>query len=425
VIQSGQGTTSISVLAGNTSGNITVTADNNCGSSPEATFTVTINPLPIVSSTASPSDTVCSGSSVTLNGSGAVSYDWSGGIFDATPFAISTTTTYTVIGTDANGCLDTNTQTIAVNPLPTVTAASTATVVCSGDSITLTGSGASAYTWTGSVTDNVPFIPSLTQTYTVTGTDTNGCTNTDEITVTVNANPTVAANATATSVCEGSSVTLSGSGATTYTWTGSVMDSVAFTPAATDTYTVTGTDANGCMNTDVITVTVNPLPTVSGSSSASTVCLDDAAATLTGSPVGGTWSGPGVTGSSFNPMSAGLGAQTVSYTFTDANGCEATGTTTVTVNACTGVTETALTNNVTVYPNPNSGEFTISVHATMGDLNIEILDMQGRVVYAAQENNVQAGFTSRVSLSGMANGIYMVRLTSAATQQMIKVAVQE
>src|SRR5205814_2289561 len=118
------------------------------------------------------------------------------------------------------------------------------------------------YTWDNGVTDAVPFNATATTTYMVTGTDVNGCMNTATTTVTVNPLPTVVANSTATAVCTGSNVTLTGSGATSYTWDNSVTDGVPFAPGSTTMYTVTGTDANGCMNTDMITVTVNPLPVV-------------------------------------------------------------------------------------------------------------------------------------------------------------------
>lgn len=78
-----------------------------------------------------------------------------------------------------------------------------------------------------------------------------------QVTATVNPNPTVTANATQTSICQGDMVTLTGSGAQSYSWDNSVVDGVPFSPASTLTYTVTGTDVNNCMNTDQITITVN------------------------------------------------------------------------------------------------------------------------------------------------------------------------
>ncbi|HIP37039.1 MAG TPA: T9SS type B sorting domain-containing protein, partial [Crocinitomix sp.] len=86
----------------------------------------------------------------------------------------------------------------------------------------------------------------------------------------------VTANATTTTLCAGQSVTLTGSGATTYTWDNGVTNGVAFTPATTATYTVTGTDANGCTNTDQVTVTVNPLPVIDSVNVTDVLCAGDA-----------------------------------------------------------------------------------------------------------------------------------------------------
>ncbi|MDQ3110973.1 MAG: choice-of-anchor J domain-containing protein [Bacteroidota bacterium] len=387
-------------------------------------ITITVNTLPTVVANAS-APAVCDGSPVTLFGSGAASYTWDNSVMDNVAFTPVATNTYMVTGIDANGCQDMDMITITVNTLPTVVANATATLVCEGDSVTLTGSGASTYSWDNSVTDNVAFAAMATTTYMVTGTDANGCQNTDNIIVTVNAAPVVTGTATPnSSVCAGSQVTLTGSGATSYTWTGSVTDGVPFTPASTASYTVTGTDANGCTDSDEVTVTVNPLPTIALSAASSTVCLNDGAVALTGSPAGGTYSGLGVTGSSFTPMTAGLGAQTVSYIYTDANGCEATGTTIITVNACVGVAEMTFANSINVYPNPNNGAFTVSVNSTVENLTIEVLDMQGRVVYTSSVNDVTAGYSAQVALEGVTNGMYMVRLTGNGAQQVIKISVQ-
>ena len=156
---------------------------------------------------------------------------------------------------------------MTVNALPTVGAGADVTV-CAGTPVTLSGSGASTYTWNNGITDATAFTPTATTTYTVTGTDANGCVNTDQVTVTVNALPTVGAGADVT-VCTGTPVTLSGSGASTYSWNNGITDATAFTPTATTTYTVTGTDANGCVNMDSVVVTVNAMPdttvTVTGS----------------------------------------------------------------------------------------------------------------------------------------------------------------
>lgn len=230
----------------------------------------TINALPTVSAA---SITICAGSTATITPSGASTYTISGGSFTVSP---SSTTSYSITGTSAVGCVSSNTAvtTVSVNALPPVTANATNSVICIGGTTTLNGGGATSYTWTSGVTNNVSFSPTATAAYTVTGTDANGCKNTASKTVTVNALPSVTANATNSVICRGASVTLNGGGASTYTWTSGITNNVAFTPTSTATYTVTGTNANGCVNSAVKTITVNALPVVSVNSGA--ICTGNA-----------------------------------------------------------------------------------------------------------------------------------------------------
>jgi hypothetical protein len=377
---------------------------------------VTVNSLPNVVANAT-STTVCNGSPVTLSGSGATSYSWTSSVTDNVAFTPIATNSYTVTGTDGNGCSNTASVTVTVNSLPTVVANSTATSVCNGTPVTLSGSGATSYSWTSSVMDNVAFTPAATDTYTVTGTDANGCSNTDMITVTVNALPTVVANATATSVCDGTPVTLSGSGATSYSWTSSVMDNVAFTPTATDTYTVTGTDANGCSNTDMVTVTVNALPTVTVALGQDTACTSAGSITLNGeSPAGGTWSGAGVSGNTFDPVAAGMGSIMIMYNYTDANGCSGMANDSIWVDICLTASNIDANSEVNVFPNPTSGAFTLTAAAGS---TVEIMNELGQVVnaFTATSNS------SEVNMSTMSEGIYFVRVTNGdvvTTQRVVK-----
>ena len=270
-IASGANTNSITVnySTSATSGTITVQGINGCGNgvvSPN--FLITVNTLPVVIAN-STANTVCVGTSVTLTGSGASSYTWTGGVMNGVGFNPTSTITYSVTGTDGNNCSNTASTTVNVNNLPIVTANSTANTVCAGTSVTLTGTGASSYTWTGGVTNGVGFIPVSTITYSVIGTDGNNCSNTASTTVNVNNLPIVTANSTANTVCAGTSVTLTGGGATSYTWTGGVMNGVGFNPTSTITYSVTGTDGNNCSGTTTKTINVNPLPAPAGAISGS------------------------------------------------------------------------------------------------------------------------------------------------------------
>lgn len=238
---------------------ITVTPSiGGCSGAP-VTFTITVNPLPAVG--AGTAQTVCAGTQVTLNGSGASTYTWNNSVTNGIAFAPTATATYTVTGTDANNCQNTAQVVVTVNPLPAVDAGADQ-VICVGPAVTLTATGAQTYSWNNSVTNGVAFTPTSTATYTVTGTDANGCVNTDQVIVTVNPLPAIGAGADQ-SICEGTSVTLSGTGGVSYVWTNGVVNGQSFTPSiGNNTYSVTGTDANGCVNTDqvVINVVIPPAP---------------------------------------------------------------------------------------------------------------------------------------------------------------------
>jgi hypothetical protein len=302
----------------------TVTGTDGGGCINTDQVTVTVNPLPVVN--AGLDQTICIGASVTLNGAGANTYTWNNGVSNGVAFTPSLTNTYTVTGTDANGCVNTDQVTVIVNPLPLVNAGTDVTT-CAGGSVTLSGSGASSYSWNNGVVNGTPFIPASTNTYTVTGTDVNGCINTDQVVVTVSGLPNVNAGLDQT-VCVGTAVTLSGSGAATYSWNNGVINGTPFTPAVgTVTYTVTGTDGGGCINTDQVTVTVNALPVVNAGLDQA-ICIG-ASATLSGSGATTyTWNNGVINNTAFTP------ALTTTYTVTgtDVNGCTNTDQVIVTVN---------------------------------------------------------------------------------------------
>ncbi len=108
---------------------------------------------------------------------------------------------------------------------------------------------------------------------------------------------------------------------------------VTASPASTTTYTATSTNVFGCSNATDVTVAVSVLPTVSFSGLASSYCTTSSQVTLSGSPVGGSFSGPGITGNIFDPAAAGTGTHSITYSYTDGNGCSNSTTQQVTVNA--------------------------------------------------------------------------------------------
>jgi gliding motility-associated-like protein len=313
----------------------------NCSSisiPPGISASITINPPPAITAIATP-NAVCIGGAAVLSGSGASSYTWSGGVINGISFTPSTTATYTVTGTDAFGCTNTATVSIAVNPNPAITAVASPQQVCIGSPTTLTGNGGILYSWSGGITNGVAFIPTAPLTYTVIGTDANGCTNTSSVSVSLLPLPTVSASASPSLLCPGDAVVLFGGGALSYSWSGGVSNGVAFIPSASATYTVTGTDANGCSNTASIFITVLPPPAVTAIASPASVC-QNSPTTLSGAgALSYTWSGGVTNGVPFTPTST----STYTVTGTDANGC--TQTSTVTVNVVTDVLINIIPNN--------------------------------------------------------------------------------
>ena len=218
--------------------------------------TVTVNGLPNVS--AGSNTAICNGASTPLQASGAVTYQWSinGGAAVglnnssiANPTASPTqTTTYTVLGVDANQCTNTATVTVTVNPLPVVTASADVSI-CIGESTVMTANGASIYAWSpagslsGANTATATATPASTQTYTVTGTDGNGCTDTETVVVTV-IQPSVTINSNV--VDTGSGLTFSvTSNCSNFAWDYGDNSAVFTTSGSSATHDFTSLPANG------------------------------------------------------------------------------------------------------------------------------------------------------------------------------------
>lgn len=393
------------------------------GCSATATQVITVDPTPTVVATASNSS-ICSGDSTILAVSGATTYMWMPGNLSGSTVTVSpsSTTTYTVTGT-TGGCSSTATQMITVNSTPTVTATASNNVICAGDSTTITVSGATAYSWMpGNMTGaSATVSPSSTVTYTITGTD-GPCSSSTTQVITVNPLPSVNLGSDTTQ-CGGAIVLDAQNAGSSYLWSTSAT-SQTITVSSSGTYMVDVTDANSCSSSDTISVTINALPSVTTTASNMSPCVNDGLVTLTGLPAGGTWSGPGVTGNSFNPTTAGTGAHILTYTYTDSNGCTSSSLLTINVNPCTGVSEQLFANGITFYPNPSSGVFTLAVNANVGDLDICIVDAQGRTVYASTETNVTAGFTKVISLEDVASGFYLMKLSTGSETQYGRVMIQ-
>lgn len=328
--------------------NVSLTATNSVGSnSTTSSNYITVNTLPVV--TAGADTSFCAGSSTTICASGASTYTWTpatglSSTNTACPTSAGMTTiTYTVTGTAANSCKNTDQVIVTVKPLPTVNAG-TDQSICAGSSASLLASGGTSYNWTpagslsNSTASNPSASPSSTTTYTVTGTGANGCRNNDNVIVTVNSIPVITASADVT-ICAGSNATLSATGGTNYTWSpatglsSTTSSNPVSSATTTTTYTVTGTSSAGCRNSDQVIVNVNPLPTVTAGMDVS-ICIGSS---ITLSANGGntyTWSPSSNLSSATvsNPVASPSSTTTYTVTGTASSGCRNTDMITVTVN---------------------------------------------------------------------------------------------
>lgn len=402
------------------------TSSIGCVSLP-AISNVTVNALPVIT-VASSGSVVCAGTPVNMTASGATTYTWNGSTTGSTLASTpSITTSYLVIGTDANGCTGFANSQVTVNPLPALTLAATNTFICLGNSATLTTSGALTYTWTtGSNTTNVVVTPTANASYGVTGTNTFGCVKTSTVAITVNSivvtvssNNAVISNSTA--VCDGNTTDLSAAGANTYTWVNnnSHFASINITPSALTVYTVNSIDSKNCKHTNIITVAVNPNPVVIGVASRSVICTGETATLTASGAATYSWL-PNGSGSSVVVNGVIAGNLTYVVTGYDNNGCSNDSTIVVNVSKCTGIASIANSGSgVKVYPNPNAGEFTVELENGLNK-SIEVTDLTGRVILVSTTKEDKA----TINISTFAKGVYYVKVQSNNTVEVIKVIKQ-
>lgn len=346
-------------------GTFTVTLDITTNNGCNATYTanVNVNPLPVAAFNVT---NACENSSVLMTDLSSVSagnitgYNWSFGDTQ-TSTNQNPSHTYTndgnyniqLIVTTAGGCTDTVSAPITIYPSPV--AGFSSTTVCLNNSTSFTNSSSvssgsiSTYAWdfgdgfTSSANNT-------THTYASAGNfnttlivvSNNGCSDTLQQNVVVNALPNANAGSDAI-ICNGATATLTASGGTGYSWTpgGATTASISINPSSNTTYTVTVTDANGCVATDNATVTVNNLP-VAVASPDQTICNGNNT-TLTAS--GGTvynWMPGNLNGSSVS-VSPSTNTQYI-VSVTDVNGCADSDTVLVTVN---------MPPNIDIGPNQN------------------------------------------------------------------------
>ena len=212
---------------------------------------------------------ICQGSAVVITATGANSYYWNTGATTNTMSNLPVSSTvYNVIGTSSlTGCTSTVYVNVNVNPSPAVFAMATSPFVCMGSVATLMASGANSFQWSNSTSGAVAYVtPSVNTTYTVVGVNPNGCANSAVVTVSVRTLPNVNTAVSSNVVCTGEKIDLIASGANSYQWTSNANSqmyvgsqvSIVIGNSGAYTFTVNGTDNNGCSSAKTVSVTVNP-----------------------------------------------------------------------------------------------------------------------------------------------------------------------
>lgn len=311
---------------------------------------------------------------------------------------------------------------------PELTSSAPTGMVCSGQPVTYTAStGYSNYDFSNNGS-SVQNSASNTYSFTVTAPATvavvsmyNGCTS-PATTATVGLAPpsaTVNASASSASVCSAQNVTLTATGATSYTWMPGGLTTAGITitapvvsspPGSTVTYTVSGTDGCGVV-TQTVSFYVNPAPIMSISPTSATICTGESATLTAGSAPNYTWSTSAQPTTVLSTSASYVATPTITTTYmvrgTYGANCFGAGLATITVNACTGIEEAAALAGISLYPNPNSGEVTVELrNGLAGKCSIEVFDALGKLVISEKLGHEH----TLLNTSRLEAGIYIYKI---------------
>lgn len=355
--------------------------------------------------------TVCS---ITLDaGPGYSSYDWSTGAITQWVEA-DATAAYSVTVEDANGCMDTDEIVVTVNPIPSPVVTPNGIVqFCVGDSIVLVAfPGYSSYSWSTGSTTNITAVYS-SDTVLLTVTNQYGCEGTTEVIAVMN-EPQPGAVVTPDGpleFCVGGEVHLdAGPGYASYLWShGSTTQVVTITE--TGEYTVIVLDGNGCIDSsmvaDPVMVTVwDPEPLVDENG-------DILSVSNSNEFVGYQWyfNGDTIQGANSSTYDiSGMGSGNYYVCVTDDEGCEGCSFI-YEMTCCVGIEEALFDGEVSVYPNPNNGQFTLEVEMQRSmDMTVGLYDMVGKQVWIDENLGNASSIRKQYDLSEVPDGVYFIRI---------------
>lgn len=269
-VDGGSNYTSGSTISSLTNGTYNISILDNNGCTQTGTEIVNSSGANFSLST-SGDQSVCDGNSANISASGVPaggSYTWDQGLGTGSAHSVtpSNTTIYTVIGTDGNGCTQSETVEVTVNTTPNVSLTSTSTEICEGETITLMASGAQSYTWsTGANGNTLTVSPTSNTVYSVIGQNGSCSSASMSESITVNPLPTLVAGASTTTALIGETITFNstGSNATDYSWdfgdggvSSSANDTYSYSNQGVYTVELTG-ELNGCSTTDEVVITID------------------------------------------------------------------------------------------------------------------------------------------------------------------------
>lgn len=291
---------------------------------------ITVSAVPFPTLAITGNSVICAGQTTSITTTGATTYSWSTGSTNTfVTLSPTVNTTYSITG--FNGvCATTQTLTVVSNSVPVIAIAQVSASTCFSTTTTFTASGANSYTWTnGPQTSLFAITPSVAAIYTVSGSSPAGCISTRTVSMGIFNLPNIAISPATPTLCSTRPTSFTATGASTYTWNAGAAtgSNVLLSTAGNTVFTVTGTDANGCVNTTSTSVSAIPLPTVVVAPSAVTVCALSFATFSANGASTYSWS----SGATTSVAAISSSASTVySVVGTGTNGCSTTETVAVT-----------------------------------------------------------------------------------------------
>jgi hypothetical protein len=360
--------------AGNHS--VTVTDDNGCTATASIVITepdaLSIDQAIITNANCNtPTGSIC----IQVNG-GTLPYTY---VWDSYPYNNCCPNglnpgTHNVTITDANGCTTTGQYSIIMNSAPVASITASTTQVCEGDMVNLSAQGGTFFQWnTGNTSQSISQVLTQSMTFSVIVIDENGCRDTASISINVNPQPNISFNLLDDICYDGNVIDLSQYCAPNY---GVIFDGVGvsgnyFYPVnavgGNFPITATYTDANGCSVSATEFIYVHPMPNATWNTEFPNMCINSNPIQLTGGiPVGGTYSGDGVTNGYFDPAQAGTGLKHIYYTYIDQYGCDIVISKTITV---TGI------QNIVWYPESDyyqcGNPYILTVYPDGGNMKVD------------------------------------------------------